>query len=317
MPHNNDLLLALAACPALEKLMLSLHTDGDDDESALPVAAFPCPSFTALRELACLSTTPSPVQAILASGFPGGLGRRPMSRIETTLPIRTLEELATLLDAVHDYCDHRALETFYLHMLTHGAPVVLSRTALAPLAAFRSLVEITLAGIQTLALDDGDWEEVAGWWPRLAVFEINPYAKSRCPLSTLASFARHCPRLTSLQLPIDARVVRRIEEDDGVEEDGIGHYVDSPEMRLEPDLSIDVGDAPIVDSSGISEYLIAVFPNIVAVHFGVRDLDEEGFRIPLAQQDYTREQWQERAKTMSKWANIYRQAGEYYRQTGQ
>ncbi|KAI5885899.1 uncharacterized protein SCHCODRAFT_02642752 [Schizophyllum commune H4-8] len=79
---------------------------------------------------------------------------------------------------------------------------------IAPLTAFRHLTHVRLAGLHGTRLTDADCEEMAVAWPALQelVLNVTPnYAEgTACTLAALVPFARNCPHLRVLELPLDA-----------------------------------------------------------------------------------------------------------------
>ncbi|KAL1749537.1 hypothetical protein FB107DRAFT_225282, partial [Schizophyllum commune] len=101
------------------------------------------------------------------------------------------------------------------------------------------------------------WEEVAGWWPHLEHLRLETYMSTQFPpvaLATLAQFARNCPQLTYLGLPIDASVVPA--------------DIDVPHRsRATGELRLGVESAPIKDADAVARYLSQIFPHLTVVLF--------------------------------------------------
>ncbi|KAJ7268204.1 hypothetical protein B0H12DRAFT_1097497, partial [Mycena haematopus] len=84
-------------------------------------------------------------------------------------------------------------------------------THLSPLFTLTTLTNVTLAGPVGLDLDDTAAADIARAWPRITMLDLSGSAFLHVPprttLRALLLFARFCPHLWRLSLPIDARSV--------------------------------------------------------------------------------------------------------------
>ncbi|KAJ7214510.1 hypothetical protein GGX14DRAFT_333158, partial [Mycena pura] len=95
-------------------------------------------------------------------------------------------------------------------------------------------------------------------WPRLGSLmlysfdpEPNPFLPLRPTLASLYSFAQHCPRLHSLEIMLDARVLP------------ITHDTSQPPQGQVAALRI--GHSPIFRPSAVARFLSDIFPNLVTI----------------------------------------------------
>lgn len=154
-------------------------------------------------------------------------------------------------------------------------PTIVSAAAMLPLAALAALTFVHIEGWCSVLLDDPTLATLARAWPALKYLRL--YFPSQaaladsfpvsCPLVTLkglAVFARACPVLSRVFLPVDARVVPVYEPMLG------GRHLQRPAEVPErtPALRyLGVGDSsPIRDAVQVASYLALFFPGLKEVY---------------------------------------------------
>ncbi|KAL1659996.1 hypothetical protein GGF50DRAFT_91585 [Schizophyllum commune] len=257
--YTPELLPALAEIPRLQHLDVHLQTLDLGDEEVL----LPCAGFSSLRSLTC-ENCPFPfLLAVLRAQAAHAL-----QKITAYTAIHTSDALSSILSEVRAHCRPDLLTEVSLHNRrawiewTGGAyvdpePVVLRKDTLALLASCGNLSTLAITSVSSIALAGGEWEEVAGWWPRLEHLRLETYMSTQSPpvpLAALAHFARSCPQLTYLGLPIDASVVPA--------------DIDVPHpSRASGELRLGVESAPIEDADAVARYLSEIFPYLTVVLF--------------------------------------------------
>ncbi|TRM61563.1 hypothetical protein BD626DRAFT_405684 [Schizophyllum amplum] len=134
--------------------------------------------------------------------------------------------------------------------------------AIQPLAVFSQLTFVYLDYTRGITLTDTEHEQVASWWPNLVTFDIianyRP-AKTPATLHALIHYARHCPELCRLHIPLSIHA---------------GNIPDTASQIRQHQLAVlyNVGNSPLkarlVDRVG--DFLAELFPNLEAIyHQGV------------------------------------------------
>ncbi|KAK7053776.1 hypothetical protein R3P38DRAFT_3343241 [Favolaschia claudopus] len=201
-----------AQLPSLKKLGLC----SVDEASPLHLPEFLTkPAFPALEDLSVCCKT---------ARFCVGLVQIISSHQLSTLSISpmspwTTDAWQTLHSALRDHLNHVALTS--LDITDCGslvrpaedalAPYLLSSDVLRPLLVFRKMKSVTIQTFPGIDVDDAFMEELAKAWKRLSSLHLcSEVSIMQCPRATLQClipFARHCPRLGSLGIRIDARDV--------------------------------------------------------------------------------------------------------------
>ena len=168
---------------------------------------------------------------------------------------------------------------------------------LEPLFALPSLTHLSLRLRCRFDLDDAVLERVARAWPHIEVLELGPGTQgdTRVTLAALVPFARHCPHLHTLGIPLDAPLELLPAELRGtrqeVEESGAGGTTTS--VHVQHTLRrLKVGRARISDSEGeVAEFLPRLFPRLSYVENDcVPSVVSFGAVIPDATEEEVREE---------------------------
>ncbi|KAJ7100558.1 hypothetical protein C8R43DRAFT_846606, partial [Mycena crocata] len=124
--------------------------------------------------------------------------------------------------------------------------------ALSQLFCFVNLTNVILKPPVGFDIDDATAWDMARAWPRLDSLVLETATDFSHPpsmsLAGLRAFAKHCPKLTSLTIAVDASSVPAFD--------------DSPETRISQlGLRIlDVSTSPISDPPAIARFMSALFP---------------------------------------------------------
>ncbi|KAL1727499.1 hypothetical protein EV714DRAFT_286442 [Schizophyllum commune] len=181
-------------------------------ESALTLRAWRSAIFRSLRSLRLTSVCPAFALALLRSW-----GSAPRDIEHLHMPItqfRTRDEMRELIEAVARHCSPTAL--VYLNIMAEKSPAINFNHSLdpllvpidffRPLARHRRLEQVFLGEyLGAVYLSDDDYSELAQWWPDLVHLRIPNTKGVSCTSRTLLAFAKHCKRLESLSLQLDAR----------------------------------------------------------------------------------------------------------------
>ncbi|TRM59665.1 hypothetical protein BD626DRAFT_633171 [Schizophyllum amplum] len=93
------------------------------------------------------------------------------------------------------------------HLYELADSYFLAPAHILPLAAFRRLTRVELLGVAGFFMEDADYARCAEWWPELRVFALEPPVQEGwypgiCTLRAVEAFARGCPDLELLGLPL-------------------------------------------------------------------------------------------------------------------
>ncbi|KAL1726523.1 hypothetical protein EV714DRAFT_276466 [Schizophyllum commune] len=257
--YTPEILPVLAKIPCLQHLDVHLQIVDLGNKEAL----LPCAGFSSLSSLACENCPLSFLLAILRAQAADAL-----RKITAYTAIHTSDALSSVLSEVRAHCRPALLTEVSLHNRSAWISitgvssielelVVLRKDGLALLSDCSNLTTLIINGISSLDLAGVEWEEVAGWWPHLEHLRLETYMSTQFPpvsLATLAHFARSCPQLTYLGLPIDASIVPA--------------DIDVPhQSRATGELRLGVESAPIKDADAVARYLSEIFPHLTVVLF--------------------------------------------------
>ncbi|KAL1752804.1 hypothetical protein FB107DRAFT_292849 [Schizophyllum commune] len=216
--YANALGLPISASVSLPMTSFKIARLGDPayvltkPESALALRAWRSAIFRSLRSLHLTSVCPAFALALLRSW-----GSAPRDIEHLHMPItqfRTRDEMRELIEAVARHCSPTAL--VYLNIMAEKSPAINFNHPLdpllvpihffRPLARHRRLEQVFLGEyLGALDLRDDDYSELAQWWPDLVHLRIPNTKGISCTSRTLLAFAKHCKRLESLSLQLDAR----------------------------------------------------------------------------------------------------------------
>ncbi|KAI5823330.1 hypothetical protein K523DRAFT_344519 [Schizophyllum commune Tattone D] len=218
MYYANALGLPISASVFLSMTSFKIARLGDSayvltrPESALTLRAWRSAIFRSLRSLHLTSVCPAFALALLRSW---GSAPRDIERLHMPITqFRTRDEMRELIEAVARHCSPTAL--VYLNIMAGKSPAInfnqpldpllVPIDFLRPLARHRRLEQVFLGEYLGAAdLSDDDYSELAQWWPDLVHLRMPNTKGISCTSRTLLAFAKHCKRLESLSLQLDAR----------------------------------------------------------------------------------------------------------------
>ncbi|KAJ7218384.1 hypothetical protein GGX14DRAFT_436901 [Mycena pura] len=151
-------------------------------------------------------------------------------------------------------------------------------THLFPLFTLTTLTSVTLAGPVGLDLDDTVAAEIARAWPRIRSLRLDlagslyQRVPPRTTLRALLTFARLCPHLWRLSLPINAHSVPKWRKAQTAAEA-------RPTQRCLR--SLYVGDSPVGTPLDVAAYLSSIFPKLQWVSGGKVDPRGEPVRADV------------------------------------
>ncbi|TRM56109.1 hypothetical protein BD626DRAFT_576123 [Schizophyllum amplum] len=258
------LLRTLSRNPTVQSLVLRYDADRGARYFAaeLHSPSYSFPAFPALRELTIKGLKLADARRLLTSSST----RIPLEKIvierhlyasrSDEFFIADKEELLDMLELVCTQLEgYRSLRVLRLEgNSTEAYPFTLRD--LRPLSVFSEIREINLTMPLAPSLVDADCEIIAGWWPRLEVLmmgdeDIGDEGDAKCSLRGLLYIVARCPYLTDLHLPLDASVIPKVEPAPG---DAHPPYQN---LKL-----LYIGDAPIVDTEGVAQFLKTIFPRL-------------------------------------------------------
>ncbi|KAL1680106.1 hypothetical protein EV122DRAFT_178574, partial [Schizophyllum commune] len=180
-------------------------------ESALALHALESTLIWSLRSLHLPRVCPDFAMALLRS-----LGNEPLEMEVLKMPItcfRTRDEMKQLIEAVAQHCSPATLVHLNIMAGQPPIPVVnqLPNPAMVPIEFFRPLSHYRLLESASLGESGGaiglttdDYAELAQWWPNMVHLRIPNVTGTASTLKALLAFARHCKRLETVNLKLDA-----------------------------------------------------------------------------------------------------------------
>ncbi|KAJ7882022.1 hypothetical protein B0H14DRAFT_2565547 [Mycena olivaceomarginata] len=184
-------------------------------------------------------------------------------------------------------CNHVSLDSLSIALLPRDttdtaadpeqiALYAVPGTHLFPLFMLTTLTSVTLAGPVGLDLDDAAAAEIARAWPRIMSLDLAGSAFLHVPprttLCALLAFARLCPHLWRLSLPINARSVPKWRKAQTAAE------ARPTQRRLR---SLHVGESPVGTPLDVAAYLSSIFPRLEWVLAGKEDPRDEPVRAEV------------------------------------
>jgi hypothetical protein len=184
-------------------------------------------------------------------------------------------ELHDFFNVMRSHCRSITAIRVHIYNLYHSGDAVMI-SHLRPILSFSNVTRVSLRLNQGINLDSEDAEEIAKAWPRIVSLALdasksnppNEEKITRLTLWGLTAFARHCPYLENLSLPIDAREVPGML---------------SGELIFDNVLSyLDVSFSPIRDPVSVAAFLSDIFPalrKIETLEQSVKDQWEQVERL--------------------------------------
>ncbi|KAL1741392.1 hypothetical protein HDZ31DRAFT_84857 [Schizophyllum fasciatum] len=257
--YRPRLLATFAQIPTLESLELHFHNPSlrkCDLACSSPSAV---PAVWPLRSLGLHGLTPASVAGALGSWqFPS------LERFAALSLFRSeVNELPGLLRVICDHMAPQSLQQLLLRpMVSRHAP--LNYEHIQPLAGFARLSHVAISPLLGVLITDEEHAQVASWWPGLQYLEFNSASvydlslyrmDTPATLGCLAHYARLCPDLQELHIPLTVRNMPRVPPD------LLARTPAHPLSRL------DVGDSPL-DEACVEQtitFLRTLFPNVKRV----------------------------------------------------
>ncbi|KAJ7113849.1 hypothetical protein C8R44DRAFT_929435 [Mycena epipterygia] len=256
----------LAALPTVTSLAMKIH------ELVYP-AYYPLPSQRIFPALRTLKITAPGID--ISTNFIGVLSTPPLNTLKVNvLDPATADRGTALFSAIHKGCSHSLLTGLEVHLgryrddLEHPSAYTFSPTQLQPLLAFTRLSKVVVRVPFRLRLDDAFVAEMATAWPQIEELSLSrptlideSSPSSRATIPGLLAFARHCPVLHTLRLPLSGNFLSPWGK-----EESRGRR---PEERQQALSTLDVLDSPLADAVRVASFLSAAFPclsTIEAVH---------------------------------------------------
>ncbi|RDB14801.1 hypothetical protein Hypma_016475 [Hypsizygus marmoreus] len=267
---SNDALVHIAALPSLSHLHLQYRAV-DRSHIKYPLSRNSC-AFPAVRTMIISSPDFSFCTDLLRSMSPGS-SLKNINFSTTKFVPSTSMEWTNVIQALHDICDHSALEHLSLRdneedldQFEDQYPNVVGPKHLKPLLAFSRLTSISLRANGGFDLDDPMVNDMAVAWPRLTNLRVSSdFAPSpRATISALTSLAQHCPRIMTLTMAFNA------------EPASIPTPTSSPRVSNTQLKSLNVENSPISHAPSVAAFLSDIFPKIATVFVNENDnIDEE------------------------------------------
>ncbi|KAJ7720525.1 hypothetical protein B0H16DRAFT_1432351 [Mycena metata] len=198
----------------------------------------------------------------LATQFLRALSDPPLTSVDLNLGnCPTAEAAEKLFLTLAEHSSHASLNTLLLKCEPEDLPEFspeeygLPLRALKPLFCFTNLVHVSIMTPVGYLLDDGAVSELAVAWPNIEELHLQAldHKQHTATIVGLKAFAKHCPKLRTLEMPFNALAVvlptlRRIEERVRI---------------LHPALvSLDVAQSPIDNALEVAREISGSFYNL-------------------------------------------------------
>ncbi len=251
-PLEEDVFNTLSQLQSLRVARIALPEDRDWLSTRLPGRAFP-----ALSSLSLVSTLRSYIAFSRKINFPH------LSGFDLCFAgVPNDHELSALFSSIRNQCSPVALTELLVtpqECIEEPTGVVLRSSDFQPLREFTELRFLEIDMPCTLKLDDCTYAEMADAWCGLKVMALtgSPHADHTYPaLHTLSSFALHCPVISHLATPFDARLPAPLllKELQGMLPKGT-----SKRSSLR---SLDVGGCPISYPQCVAALIAHMFPDL-------------------------------------------------------
>ncbi|KAK7007834.1 hypothetical protein R3P38DRAFT_3026353, partial [Favolaschia claudopus] len=185
-------------------------------------------------------------------------GRSPLTSFKIdfiSLPSAT--SLEALFCALSEHCSRDALHTIEITFSSIQIPdtkSLVSSRGWTHLLLFPNLSSVQL--LYPYRFDNEDMHAMATAWPKLEALELMSPRQNdpSITLRALLSFAKHCPKLESLQICLDARAVPSLALDDDP-------YPLHPALRR-----LFMEESLITHAKAVAASISCLFPNISFVH---------------------------------------------------
>ncbi|TRM58846.1 hypothetical protein BD626DRAFT_509806 [Schizophyllum amplum] len=162
----------------------------------------------------------------------------------------------------------------------------LSLEHLRSLSSFRHLTRVEFINFGVAALGDIEYAACAAWWPQLRVFSVEPPVSTEprepCTLEAVEAFARKCPDLERLSLPLQSIIPPEYTPALPLRSrpaPAVTIYAGGGRMAMIGDLYWQWSDDPAAKArhlKNLAVYLLALFPELECVYKGTStDLDPD------------------------------------------
>ncbi|KAI5895144.1 uncharacterized protein SCHCODRAFT_02665529 [Schizophyllum commune H4-8] len=264
--YRPDLLPSLAQLPSLEVLDLSF------DEVVYDLGLPPSPMlrFLSLRSLTMRAVTPDVITVLICSSRLPSLD----TLIGNGLNCTHAGQLTPLMQALCRHIPHDNLRHLRLHAPRGCRVAPLRFEHLRPLAAFRRLSHVEMKTTDCTMLTDVEHAEISSWWPALEILKFTPVifaVEAYAARSALVHYARHCPNLRKLQIPL---IVHQPMQETLLDSETSTHALET----------LWVGQSPFKEElvEEAVRLINALFPNLVEIVYESRSSSEAWNRIKQA-----------------------------------
>ncbi|KAL1728284.1 hypothetical protein EV714DRAFT_274853 [Schizophyllum commune] len=262
-PWHPSLVMQLVRLRSLSELTLWIHEDGDENPSAGEPVSIDEPAASSFASLRKLTLGGAPVCCVVS--FLELLDGSPIEAISLApvLLKHSLENFQRVLNLARDHCSADTMRSLQIYFDRedddgHWIQTPLQMQSIRVLSRFRNLEVLCLQATLGVDLSDDDYAEAVGWWPKLTSFNVDtrslalvagPVPGTPATPQTLIHFARSCPSLQTLELPLDVTDVPPVDLE-----------LYRMRSRNHPLRYLFVGDSPISETDSIALLLSRIFP---------------------------------------------------------
>ncbi|KAL1694840.1 hypothetical protein GGG16DRAFT_109786 [Schizophyllum commune] len=262
-PWHSSLVVQLARLRSLSELTLWIHEDDDENPSAGEPVSVDEPATSSFASLRKLTLGGASVRCVVS--FLELLDGSPIEAISLApvLLKHSLENFQRVLNLARDHCSADTMRSLQIYFDRedddgHWIQTPLQMQSIRVLSRFRNLEVLCLQATLGVDLSDDDYAEAVGWWPKLTSFNVDtrslalvagPVPGTPATPQTLIHFARSCPSLQTLELPLDVTDVPPVDLE-----------LYRMRSRNHPLRYLFVGDSPISETDSIALLLSRIFP---------------------------------------------------------
>ncbi|KAL1733339.1 hypothetical protein EV714DRAFT_205098 [Schizophyllum commune] len=264
--YRPDLLPSLAQLSSLEVLDMGFGEVVYD--LALPPS--PMLRFLSLRSLTMRAVTPDVITVLICSSRLPSLE----TLIGNGLNCTHAGQLTPLMQALYRHIPHDNLRHLRLHAPRGCRVATLRFEHLQPLAAFRCISHVEMKTTDCTMLTDVEHAEISSWWPALEILKFTPVifaVETYATPGALVHYARHCPNLRKLQIPL---IVHQPMQETLLDSETSTHALET----------LWVGQSPFKEElvEEAVRLINALFPNLVEIVYESRSSSEAWNRIKQA-----------------------------------
>ncbi|KAJ7601846.1 hypothetical protein DFH06DRAFT_1116206 [Mycena polygramma] len=172
--------------------------------------------------------------------------------------------------ALKEHCSHDSLNTLDVKVNSAADPLnAIPGSMFRPLFCFSNLASVSIAAPVGYHLDDAMISELSAAWPRVEELRFK-HGQHSTTLLALHALAKHCPKLHTLEMSLDALSVPIPPPD----------LYSRKQLLHEALVSLDVGRSPILHAFDVARWISATFFSLYRITTDREDAGEADLADP-------------------------------------